>query len=132
MDKSSATAIRKEAQIYFQPFLLGNNKDSRRLSRKIFKKYGITSYVLDEKRSIANLSLFSHRFIKLLPTNEPSILALQLLELLAQTENVLPILVPCSKEYENFIERCKTVLETDFVLSTPNEVFTSSPLKIIP
>ena len=129
MDES---LIKKEARLYFQPFLLGNNKTSRRLSRKIFRKYRISSLILDEKASPANICLFSHRFIRLAPSKDRSITVLQLSELLKQTESTLPILIPCSREYEDFISLYSAELETDFILSTPTEALISSPLKIIP
>ncbi len=129
MNRSS---LRKEAQLYFQPFLLGNNKDSRRLSRKIFKKYGVSSYILGEKTSFANLCPISHRFVRIVPVKDSHVMCLQLSELLAQTEDILPILIPCSKEHEAFISYCKSELEKDFILSTPTDVLEASPLRIIP
>ena len=129
MDVSS---VRKDARNYFQPILLGNNKTSRRLSRKIFRKHGIRSLILDEKTSLANLCLFSHRFVRIAPTNDASITLMQLAELSTQLQDMLPILIPCSEKYERDIEIYRSELETVFVLSTPQDILWESPLNIIP
>lgn len=128
MDISS---VRKEAQAYFQPFLLGNNKTSRRLARKIFRKYGISSFILDEKMSVANLALFSHRFIRLSPASNTSITLLQLNEITKQLQDSLPILVPCSEGFDETVKMYRTELETKFVLSTTESILNNSPLSII-
>ena len=55
--------LRDEARFYFVPVLLGSNAASRKLSRRIFRKYGIVSYLLDEKRSLPDLLNISGKFL---------------------------------------------------------------------
>ena len=129
MDISS---VRRDARAYFQPVLLGNNKTSRRLSRKIFRSHGICSLILDEKMSPANVCLFSHRFVRLAPASDASITFLQLTELSAQMKDMLPILIPCSEKYEIAVELYRSELEALFVLSSTEDALSGSPLNIIP
>ena len=129
MDK---TFIRQEARCYFVPFLLGDNKKSHRLSRKILRKYSIRSFVLDDKRTFADIWNFSSKFLKLSITENDYITLLQLLDFASELPYTMPILIPCSDEYEKFVKIHQKELESVFVLSNEALLFTASPLKIIP
>lgn len=124
--------IREEARMYFIPILLGDNQDSHRISRKIFKKYGISSFILDRKRTLADLFDFSCRFVKLSSSDGFPILFTQLVDITREIPSSLPILIPCSSEYESFTELYQNELEAFFVISDKKLIFTASPLKIIP
>lgn len=124
--------IKEEARLYFIPFLLGDNQASHRLSRKIFKKYGISSFILDDKRTFADIWDFSCRFIKLSSSQDFPLTLLQLVDIAREFPFSLPILIPCSDEYESFAKLYKTELESVFVLSSQEFALTDSPLKIIP
>ena len=129
MDKS---LIREEARMYFVPILLGDNQESHRISRKIFKKYGISSFVLDNKRIFADLWDFSCRFVKLSSSDGFPIIFTQLVDITREIPSALPILIPCSSKYESFTKLYRNELEAFFVISDKELIFTASPLKIIP
>lgn len=124
--------LRDEAKFYFIPFILGSTPSSHRLSKKIFKKYGITSYILDKKRSLnASLDL-SSRFFKLTLSQSDDIIIRQLIDVAEREPYTLPILIPCTEEYKLFAKRCEGRLEATFVLSNEEQALAASPLKIIP
>lgn len=124
--------LRDEAKFYFVPVLLGCNSTSRKLSRKIFRRYGILSYVLDEKRSLPDLLNISGKFLKLPPNEADEITVKRLKGIAESTQYTLPILIPCNEKYRLFAQRCKSTLELFFVLSDEQLALTDSPLKIIP
>ena len=124
--------IREEARCYFVPFLLGDNKKAHRLSRKILRKFGIRSFILDDKRTFTDIWDFSSKFIKLSPFESDSLTLLQLFDKASELPYTMPILIPCSDEYAKFTNVHKKELESVFVLSSEALLFTASPLKIIP
>lgn len=124
--------IREEARCYFIPFLLGDNSTSHHLSKRIFRKYGIISLILDTKGSFADIWDFSCKFIKLSPSDNQSLTLLQLIDISREFPTAMPILIPCSKEYETFTQLFEKELESVFALSSKELLFETSPLKIIP
>ena len=129
MDKKD---IQEEAKYYFLPFILGNNPTAHKLSRKIYRKHKIVCYVLDKKRTFADILDFSSRFLGISTSNDDSLTVSQLIYLAEQCPTTLPILIPCSDEYAELIDKNREVLEAVFVLSSKEEALTHSPLSIIP
>lgn len=126
------TRIREEARFYFVPFLLGDNEVSHKLSRSIYRKYGIVCFILDAKRTPADIWDFSSRFLRLTAISSDELLSYQLTDLANQSPFTLPLLFPCSKEYTDYVERCRDILEPTFIISAPELALTGSPLNIIP
>ena len=129
MDKSS---IRKEARLYFMPFILGDGREAHRLSQKIYRKYGITCFILDSKMTALSIFDFSSRFLRLTDTQSDELIAKEITHLAKQEPYTLPILIPCSEKYCEFAERSRDILEATFVLSSADTALSSSPLCIIP
>ena len=129
MDK---TELQEEAKIYFVPFLLGSNSASRKLARKIYSRYKIVSYILDKKRTVSDVFSLSSRFLMLSKPKNTTLTVIELVYLTEQSPYTLPILIPCSEEYERLINENKETLETSFVISSIQSILDSSPLNIIP
>ena len=129
MDKSS---IRKEAKLYFMPFILGDEKRAHNLSKKIYRKYGITCFILDSKMTLASIFDFSSRFLRLSDAQSDEIITKEIIHFAKQEPYTLPILIPCSEKYRGIVERNRTCLETTFVLSSEDTALISSPLNVIP
>lgn len=119
--------LRKEARLYFVPVLLGSNRLSHRISRRIFTKYGITSLILDRKRSLRDLFSFTSRFIPVY-SEESSILCQEIYKIGEDWPYTLPILVPTSPGFEKLTEEFSQILEAQFILRKPEELFSSAPL----
>ena len=128
MDKQS---IQKEARLYFIPFLLGNNQSAHRLSKKIYKKHKIICYILDKKKTVADILDYSSKFLRLTEAKNTSLTAEQLIYFADQKPYTLPLLIPCTAEYEQLIEENRELLEASFVLSSKGLALTDSPLNII-
>ena len=124
--------VREYASTYFLSLLLGSNKRSHKISSKILRKYGIVSFVLDEKRSVYDFLDISSHFVRLCQATEPSILSDELEAIANRYEYILPILVPCSTKYGQLVDKISGKLETTFVICNADEVFISSPLCDIP
>lgn len=126
------TRIREEARSYFIPFLLGDNEVSHKLSRRIYKKYGIVCFIIDSKISPADFWDFSSRFLRFPKVGSNELFALRLINLAEQSPFTLPLLIPCSKEYSDTVELCREALEPTFIISAPEDALTLSPLNVIP
>ena len=118
--------LREEAELYFMPFLLGSNRHSHALALKIFRKYGICSYILDSKRSFGDVINPTGSFWRLFGSDS-ELLCEQLIKLATAEPYTLPILIPTTPEYERFTDGQRQRLETVFVLCEPDKVFSDSP-----
>ena len=121
----------ENARAYFLPFILGNTKQSHKLSQKIFNKYGIVSLICDSRRHALDLLDFSSRSIRLCHTDSPRLLCEQMIALADQSPYTLPLIIPISEEYVRMTDDVRDVLETRFIISSPDELFTRSPLASI-
>jgi hypothetical protein len=131
MDKTEIQELRTEARAYFLPFLLGSNPTSHRLASKIYRKYKITCYILDTKRSAADIFSSSSKFLKITESKSSALTAEELIYLAKQCPYTLSILIPCSREYEVLIDGMKGALESSFVISSAEDALSSSPLNVI-
>ena len=113
------------------PFILGNTKQSHKLSQRIFNKYGIVSLICDSRRHALDLLDFSSRSIRLCPTDSPRLLCEQLIALAEQSPYMLPLIIPVTEEYARMTDEVRNILETRFIISSPDELFTRSPLASI-
>ena len=121
----------ESARSYFLPFILGNGGRSHGLSQRIFNKYGIVSLICDSRRHALDFLDFSSRSIRLCPTDSPRLLCEQLMALAEQSPYMLPLIIPMSEEYARMTNAVRDALETRFIISSPDELFTLSPLASI-
>ena len=124
--------VREYASAYFLPLLLGSNRRSHKISAKILRKYGIVSFVLDEKRSILSFLDFSSHFVPLCQTQESAIFLDELSAMAHRCADNLPILIPCSPKYAELVSSLSEELEKTFVVCDADKVFSESPLADIP
>ena len=121
----------ESARSYFLPFILGNGGRSHGLSQRIFNKYGIVSLICDSRRHALDFLDFSSRSIRLCPTDSPRLLCEQLIALAEQSPYMLPLIIPVTDEYARMTDEVRNILETRFIISSPDELFTLSPLASI-
>ena len=121
----------ESARSYFLPFILGNEGRSHGLSQRIFNKCGIVSLICDSRRHALDFLDFSSRSIRLCPTDSPRLLCEQLIALAEQSPYMLPLIIPMSEEYARMTNAVRDALETRFIISSPDELFTLSPLASI-
>lgn len=121
----------ESARSYFLPFILGNEGRSHGLSQRIFNKYGIVSLICDSRRHALDFLDFSSRSIRLCPTDSPRLLCEQLMALAEQSPYMLPLIIPVTDEYARMTNAVRDALETRFIISSPDELFTLSPLASI-
>jgi hypothetical protein len=127
-DKMKKESTKRDAALYFLPFILGSSHPSRRMARRIHRRYGIISLILDEKPRLPDLLGLSFRFLPCLSKDEPRLMCEQLIALAEQEPAALPILIPASPQYEQAVKYNKALLEKHFVISSPRELFVHSPL----
>lgn len=121
-------SIKKDAALYFLPLILGSSHPSRRMARRIHRRYGIISLILDEKPRLPDLLSLSFRFLPCLSKDEPRLMCEKLIALAEQEPSALPILIPASTEYEQAVRVNQALLEKHFVISSPEKLFVNSPL----
>ena len=123
----SVKKLRKEAELYFIPFLLGSSKRSHALALKIFRKYGMCSYILDKKLRLLDIIDPISKFSSIYGSEDELICA-QLITLAHAEPYTLPILIPIGDEYRRTVETQRDRLERVFVICEPDKVFCDSPI----
>lgn len=123
---------RENAREYYVPYILGNTALSHRIAARIFCKYGIVSLICDDKRSPLCALDIACRYLHLASSDEPRIIADQLLSLCEQQPYTLPIIIPASQKYEKAVMAERETLEHKFVIADKATLFSSSPLADIP
>ena len=104
------------------PMLLGNNKRSRRLARRLFWHFGIRSSIFDIHRSTELDLMISAHFSPLPETEDGEFILLGLERFADEHEDNTCLLVPCSSEYAEFIKQNKQSLEKRFIIRLPIEI----------
>jgi hypothetical protein len=122
--------LREDAKTYFVPIILGSNRKAHALSAKIARKYRISATVADTKRSFWRfLDPFSAFLV--LASDAHSIISEQISTYALGVDYTLPILIPCSDEYEAYVSAQRTELEKVFVICSAKNFFASSPLSVM-
>ncbi|MBQ8140646.1 MAG: hypothetical protein IJ038_03005 [Clostridia bacterium] len=112
------------------PLLLGDSLSTHRLSAKIYLKTGIVSYVCDENKTLADhISPFS-KFFPLFSKNDDEILR-GTLDYIASNKEYLPIIIPCSERYTDFVNANLAFLEPRFIISTPEAFFQNNVIRYL-
>ena len=116
-------ALREQARVYFLPYILGNCQNARRISRKIYRTYGIASYICTEKRRLLDCLELSCRFLPISPTSSSRLLAEQLIDTVKSERYVLPMLIAADTKGEQLIKEQRELLEAYFVITDEQEFF---------
>ena len=88
--------------------------------------------VLDKKRSFYDFLDLSSHFVPLCEAQTPEIIVDEIIWLAQKYPDNLPLLIPCSTEYEELVKLHSQELSTVFVICDPDRIFTDSPLANIP
>ena len=126
--KMKRDGLAQHAKSYFLPLILGNTPEARRLSAKLFRTFGIKSFLLDKKGSWRNLLSASHYFIALTPSDCSRLICEQLTDCAKQHPATLPILVPMTDEYRAALKENCEELERCFIIREPATLLTEPPL----
>lgn len=128
----SESTFKDEARLYYVPYILGNTPEAHKLSRRIYRKFGIISVICDSRRSVFDLFDLSSRTVVLSSTDSPRLIAEQLLSLASQTRYTLPLIISVSHEFEQAIAYEREILERSFVICEVDTLFDTSPLADFP
>lgn len=116
-------ALREQARVYFLPYILGNCKTAHRISRKIYRTYGIAPYICAQKRTLSDWLDLSCRFLPISPTNSSRLFAEQLTALVQNERFVLPMLIAVDAKYAAFVSEQRELLESYFVITDEQGFF---------
>lgn len=99
------------------PVLLGSNATSRTLAHRLYKKYSMISYIFDTSRSADTIFSVYIRFHKIKPLSFCDFLIMELIDFSAKMNDYTLVLIPCTKEYEEFVSENLSSLEQSFIIS---------------
>lgn len=105
-----------------RPLMLGDGKTARQAAWRFFAAYGVTSTVMDIKRSlISSLSPFLS-FRHLPPVKADEFILMSLERFADEAPDVTVIIVPCEELFRDFIDRNLARLEARFIIRSPERV----------
>ena len=130
--------IREAVSCSVIPMLIGDNKISHRLARRLFWRYSVRSHVFDRQCSCALRLMLSASFSPLPVTDDDEFILMTLERFARERDGFTYLLVPCSKSSKAFIDRNRAALGTGFIIRSPGELITSmrsklsSPFSVMP
>ena len=111
----------------FQPVFLGNTRQSRRLSRELYKKYGIVSYIAHSKRPFLCDLCLSRTFFRVAGPSFGDLLADELLYLFSFDPACIYVAVPFTEEYSRFLSEYRDKLSPACVIREADTIFLDIP-----
>lgn len=118
---------RKILRTHLLPILLGSSPCAHRLAWRIFLQCGMISYLCDSRRHLSDTLHPTCRFFPIRRTDMQDLTVYSLQHLAADSE-LLPILIPCTEEYERYLNEHTERLESRFLIRTPQELLETPPL----
>ena len=109
------------------PMLLGDSFAAQFLALRLYLRCGVVSYICDTKKSLFSLINPAVRYFPLFCSQNCNN-ALNSLSYAAANSDYLPILVPCSHLYADFVENNREFLESRFIISDRSSVFSCPPI----
>ena len=104
------------------PMLLGNNKCSRRLARRLFWRFSLKSSIFDTHSSGMLDLMLSASFTPIPGLSDDEFILLGLERFACENDDMTLLLVPCSRDFEGFVKRNKRRLEEKFIIRSPREI----------
>ena len=104
------------------PMLLGNNKCSRRLARRLFWRFGVRSCIFDTKSSRELDFMISASFSPLPDIYDDEFTILCFEKFASEMDDMTFMIVPCSQDFEELIQRNSPRLEKRFIIRTPSDI----------
>ena len=109
------------------PLLLGFGKTSVKTSWRLTVKYGIVPTVLDKNKSLVSFFTLFSSFRKLPDTNSDDILLMSLERVADEYGDMTCVIIPCEESYKKFVSKNRQLLESRFILRTPDTACQLSP-----
>lgn len=110
------------------PVLYDNTRLAHRVSRCIYNRHGIVSFIFGKKR-FSDLLDVSSQTLKFPITDEARLLVEELVEFSDKYSDMLPVLIPCSKNAEAFIKEFEPILESRYIIAEPKVFLSNSPFE---
>ena len=106
----------------YQPVLIGNTRDARRLARKVFRRFGTVCYLCDKRPSLS--SLFGRAICcqGLSGSEFPDLLADELLYLASFDPFCVYIAGPCREEYKKALRAAEDKLSGAYIFKRQDEL----------
>lgn len=108
------------------PILLGSGRTAYSLASKIFWRYGIRSYICSYGKGFRSLFSPAHEHFPLYSKDDFDV-QLKSVEYIADSQEFLPILVPCDDHFLRQTEARREYLESRFIVATPEALFQTKP-----
>ena len=111
-----------------QPVILGSSAKTRRVAKELFLRYGIVSYICDEKRPSALSSLFRISSVDLRLSSANFDVVCDELFRLAATDTSCVWLLCATEDFADLIKEKRDILESVFIISELDDIPSSHPL----
>ena len=113
---------------YVLPVLFDNTARAHRISSRIFNRHGIVSFICGKRRFLDMFDI-SCQTLKLPNTNEKRLIAEELIALAEKYPDMLPVLIPCSKEAQDITAEFSDELETRYIITDTSIFNSASPIE---
>ena len=111
-----------------QPVILGSSAKTRKVAKELFLRYGVVSYICDEKRPSALSSLFRISSVDLRLSSANFDVVCDELFRLAATDTSCVWLLCATEDFADLIKEKRDILESVFIISELDDITSSHPL----
>lgn len=112
-----------------QPVILGSSAKTRKVAKELFLRYGIVSYICDEKRPSPLSSLFRISSVSLRLSSSANFdVVCDELFRLAATDTSCVWLLCATENFADLIKEKRDILESVFIISELDGIPSSHPL----
>ena len=111
-----------------QPVILGSSAKTRKVAKELFLRYGVVSYICDEKRPSALSSLFRISSVDLRLSSANFDVVCDELFRLAATDTSCVWLLCATENFADLIKEKRDILESVFIISELDGIPSSHPL----
>ena len=110
--------IREAVSCSVVPMLMGDNKSSRRLARRLFWRFSLRSNIFDSQASSALRFMLSAKF-RPLPEQGDEFTLMSIERFAYERDGMTFLLIPCTRKARDFVERNRSDLENKFIIRSP-------------
>ena len=111
-----------------QPVILGSSAKTRKVAKELFLRYGVVSYICDEKRPSPLPSLFRISSVDLRLSSANFDVVCDELFRLAATDTSCVWLLSTTEDFADLIKEKRDILESVFIISDLDDITSSHPL----
>ncbi|MBQ9086628.1 MAG: hypothetical protein IJY47_05525 [Clostridia bacterium] len=120
--------FRELVRQFVLPVILDHRMAGHRLAATLHHRYGVSSMVCGPRKNLLDLVDPNTAFLLLFRERSASLAMEQLLDFAREYGELILLLIPMNREQRLFLDAHRDLLESHYIISDPEAVFSQAPL----